>query len=60
MVDPERLHFWELFGTLKWGVICLFQVYQFLTVRPTSLELAAIGRRVSEVEHDLLLLLEGA
>jgi aminoglycoside phosphotransferase (APT) family kinase protein len=60
VVDPARLHFWELFGTLKWGVICLFQVYQFLTVRPTSLELAAIGRRVSEVEHDLLLLLEGA
>lgn len=60
VIDARRLHFWEMFGTLKWGVICQFQVRQFLTVRPTSLELAAIGRRVSEVEHDLLLLLEAA
>jgi aminoglycoside phosphotransferase (APT) family kinase protein len=60
VIEPRHLHFWEMFGTLKWGVICQFQVRQFLTVRPTSLELAAIGRRVSEVEHDLLLLLEAA
>lgn len=60
VIEPRRLHFWEVFGTLKWGVICQFQVRQFLTVKPVSLELAAIGRRVSEVEHDLLLLMESA
>ena len=44
-------------GTLRWGVICLIQVYSHLNGDVNSLEKAAIGRRVSETEIDLVDLL---
>jgi len=56
-VDPARVHFWEVFGSLKWGEICLMQAFTHLLGRNRSVELAAIGRRVSETEFDLLNLL---
>jgi len=58
-VDPVRVRFWEVFGTLKWGVICQWFSHQFLSGEVPRLERAAIGRRVAEVELDLLDLLEG-
>lgn len=57
VISREHLHFWEVFGTLRWGIICLFQVFSHLRGKQFSVELAAIGRRVSEVEMDLLMLL---
>lgn len=57
-VDPERLRWWEVLATVKWGVICQVQASRHLGGTP-SVEHAAIGRRVSETELDLLLLLEG-
>lgn len=59
-VDAEAVHFWEIFGTLKWGIICQFQVNTHLTGVKRSIELAAIGRRVSETELDLLNLIESS
>ncbi len=56
-VDPERVHYWEVFGTLKWGFICLIQAFTHLSGTVRSVELAAIGRRVSETELDLIDLL---
>lgn len=53
----DELDFWEIYGTLRWGVICLYQVYAHLRGQIPSIERAAIGRRVSEVELDLLRLL---
>ena len=58
-VDRAALHWWEVLGTLKWGIICVVQAPTHLTGVVRSVELAAIGRRVCEVEHDLLLLLPG-
>ena len=58
-VDRAALHWWEVLGTLKWGIICVVQASTHLTGAIRSVELAAIGRRVCEVEHDLLLLLPG-
>lgn len=58
-VSAERVHYWEVFGTLKWGVICLYQAHVHLSGSEPSLERAAIGRRVSECEIDLLALLRG-
>ncbi len=58
-VDREALHWWEVLGTLKWGIICVVQASTHLTGVVRSVELAAIGRRVCEVEHDLLMLLPG-
>ena len=56
-VDPEALRWWELFGTTKWGVICVQQAATHLSGAVRSVELAAIGRRVCEVERDVLELL---
>ncbi len=56
-VDPEHVRFWEIFGSLRWGVICLYLTFEYLNGAERSVELAAIGRRVSETEIDLLQLL---
>lgn len=53
-VDPEHLRYWEAFGTLKWGVICEVQCFTHLNGLVRSVELAALGRRVAEMEWDLL------
>jgi aminoglycoside phosphotransferase (APT) family kinase protein len=58
-VDRDALHWWEVLGTLKWGVMCMIQASTHLSGAARSVELAALGRRVCEVEHDLLLLLPG-
>lgn len=56
-IDPEEVKIWQVLGTLRWGVICLIQVYSHLNGDVNSLEKAAIGRRVSETEIDLVDLL---
>jgi aminoglycoside phosphotransferase (APT) family kinase protein len=53
-VDPAHLHYWETFGTLKWGVICEMQCFSHLHGLVRSVELAALGRRIAETEWDLL------
>ena len=56
-VDRDALRWWETLGTLKWGVMCNMQANAHLSGMVRSVELAMIGRRVAEQEHDLLLLL---
>jgi aminoglycoside phosphotransferase (APT) family kinase protein len=56
-IDPGAVRWWELYGTLRWGVICILQASTHLTGASRSVELAAIGRRVCENEYDLLDLL---
>jgi len=58
-VDPVRFRFWLIYSTLWWGVACLTMANVWRTGLDRTLERAVIGRRVSEVELDLLLLLEG-
>ncbi|HYM14721.1 MAG TPA: phosphotransferase family protein [Dehalococcoidia bacterium] len=53
-VDPERVRFWEVFGNLRWGVICLSQARTYIDGHSNSVELAAIGRRTAETEWELL------
>jgi aminoglycoside phosphotransferase (APT) family kinase protein len=57
-VDPERVRFWEIFGNLRWGIICIGQARTYLDGRSNSLELASIGRRTAETEWELLSLIE--
>ena len=56
-ITMDELRWWEIFGTLRWGVICLEQAQAHLSGAHRSVELAAVGRRVCEQEWDLLLLL---
>ena len=58
-VDADVVRWWEVLGTLKWGIMCIMQAQSHLTGMARSHELAAIGRRVCENEHDLFLALEG-
>ena len=58
-VDPDEARWWEVLGTLKWGIMCIIQCNVHMTGFSRSHELAAIGRRVCENEHDLFLALEG-
>ncbi|WP_219513816.1 phosphotransferase family protein [Nonomuraea ceibae] len=57
-VDRDALRWWETFGVLKWGVICVMQAMRHLRGGERSVELAAIGRRVCENEWDLLRMLD--
>ena len=56
-VDRDALRWWEIMGTLKWGVMCIMQAWTHTSGFVRSVELAAIGRRVCENEFDLLNLL---
>jgi hypothetical protein len=59
-VDPAIVRWWETLGSLKWGVMCMMQARAHLLGMTRSHELAAIGRRVCENEHDVLVLLGSA
>ena len=58
-VDVDAVRWWEVLGTMKWGIMCIMQASAHLTGTTRSHELAAIGRRVCENEHDLFLALDG-
>ena len=58
-VDRDAFRWWLTVATLRWGVICRYQAERHLSGQTKSVELAAIGRRVSETEWDLLDLLTG-
>jgi aminoglycoside phosphotransferase (APT) family kinase protein len=53
-IQRSRAHMWEVWGTLRWGLACLQLADDHVSGRVQSVERAAIGRRVSEVELDLL------
>ena len=59
-IDRTALLWWQVLGTLKWGIICRYQAERHLSGQTRSVELAAIGRRVCENEWDVLDLLESA
>jgi hypothetical protein len=46
-----------MLGTLKWGIVCESMVQSWIDGTEPELEKAAIGRRASETESDLLALL---
>lgn len=58
-IDPERVRFWEIFGTLKWGIMCMTMYQAYKSGVDVSVERAAIGRRSSETEIDLMRLIYG-
>lgn len=53
-VDPAVVEFWEVYGTLKWGIICQMMATSFRNSESRPLEPAVIGRRASEAEVDLM------
>ncbi|MCX7230662.1 MAG: phosphotransferase family protein [Burkholderiales bacterium] len=55
--DAERVRYWEVLGTFRWGVMCLDMAEAWRAGRDRSVERTAVGRRASETELDLLRLL---
>ncbi len=56
-MSSERVHWWQVYATVKWATICALQASSHLSGATRSVELAAIGRRVCESEWDLCTLL---
>jgi len=57
VISLAELRWWEVLGTLKWGLICIMQSQTHLRGLVQSHELAILGRRVCENEWDILQLL---
>lgn len=55
-VDARRVRFWETLGVLRWGLSCALMAREFQG-GDRSVERAAIGRRASETEIDLMAML---
>ena len=55
VVRHDDIRFWEVLGMLKWGIMCTMMVDTYESGLDKSVERAAIGRRASETEIDLLL-----
>ena len=57
-VGEDALRWWEVFGTLRWGMLCINMTFEHLNGPHGSLEKAVIGRRTAETEYDLLQLID--
>lgn len=58
-IDEAAVRWWTMFGSLKWGCMCLTMFRAYDSGADPSVERAAIGRRASETELDLMLMLTG-
>jgi aminoglycoside phosphotransferase (APT) family kinase protein len=59
-LDPERVRFWEALANIRWAIIALQQSDRYILGGEESLSLAFIGRRATESELELLILLDDA
>ena len=55
--DEATQRWWELYGTVRWALLCRRQAARYLSDSEPSIELAVLGRRVCEQEYDVLLAL---
>ncbi len=58
VIDPARVRFWEVLASVRWAVIALQQSERHIAGGERSLDLALTGRRASECELELLMLLD--
>lgn len=57
-IDRARFNFWLIYASLHWGIITLRMTAIWRAGLDRSVERALIGTRASEVEVDLLMMLE--
>jgi aminoglycoside phosphotransferase (APT) family kinase protein len=59
-VDASRVRFWEVFGSVKWAIMCVRIALRYRDGgEELTLERAAIGRRIEEPLWDFLAAIEG-
>ncbi|MGV0806598.1 phosphotransferase family protein [Mycolicibacterium setense] len=56
-VDPAAVRWWEAYACAQWAVFCRLQAERHLSGTEQSVEMAVLGRRIAEAEHDALLVL---
>ncbi len=56
-VDPDHVLFWEIFGSVKWAIMCLKRIRASLDAGERHIEAAAIGRRIEEPLYDFVRLI---
>lgn len=57
-ISPERVDFWSMMGSLKWGVMTTGMYASFAADPGAGPERAVIGRRLSETEADIVAIIE--
>jgi aminoglycoside phosphotransferase (APT) family kinase protein len=57
-LDPRRVFFWEVLASIRWAVIALQQSDRYMIGGERNLDLALTGRRASECELEILMLLD--
>lgn len=58
-VDHDAVHWWEVFGLVRWAIYNIWQAHGHVTGKRQSVAYAACGRNSSLVEYDLLMTLSG-
>jgi aminoglycoside phosphotransferase (APT) family kinase protein len=59
-IDPQRVFFWEVLASVRWAIIALQQSDRYLIGGERNLDLALTGRRATECELEILMLLDPA
>jgi aminoglycoside phosphotransferase (APT) family kinase protein len=57
-IDPGRVFFWEVLASIRWAIIALQQSDRYMIGGERNLDLALTGRRATECELEILMLLD--
>ena len=57
-IAPERVDFWQMLGSLKWGVMPTMMHARWAADPTAGPERGVIGRRLSETEADIVAIIE--
>jgi len=57
-IDPQRVRFWEILASVRWAIIALQQSDRHIFGGERGLDLALTGRRATECELEILMLLD--
>ena len=57
-VDRSAVDWWEVFGNVRWAIICLKQAQRHLSGQDPSVELASLGRRSLDMQAEALALIQ--
>lgn len=57
-IEPARVDFWQMVGSLKWGVMTTLMHASFAADPAAGPERGVIGRRLSETEADIVAIIE--
>ena len=58
-VDPDLVHWWEIFGAIRWIILNVMQAYGHEALGRRSVAFAACGRNAGLIEYELLMTLAG-